>query len=97
MPLSLHPGVNHRNQLTRLSELEPLVEFQVAGLRCLQLLAECDSAAAGKDDLALDWLEPACDKRIGPLPYVNAQNGRFEAMRSHPRFKGLLRRMNLPQ
>ena len=54
-------------------------------------------AAAGEDDLALDWLEAACDKRIGPLPYINAQNGEFERLRPNPRFRELLRRMNLPQ
>jgi TolB-like protein/tetratricopeptide (TPR) repeat protein/predicted Ser/Thr protein kinase len=51
-------------------------------------------AAAGQDERAINSLYRAYDRKAGPLPYVNAW-ARFEHMRSNPRFKELLRRMNL--
>jgi hypothetical protein len=52
-------------------------------------------AGGGQDEQAIDWLYKADQARIGYVPYVNAYP-RFEHMRSNPRFKELLRRMNLP-
>jgi len=50
--------------------------------------------SAGEDDRALDLLQKAFDKRLGPLPYINAQV-RCNHLRSQPRFQQVLRGMNL--
>jgi tetratricopeptide (TPR) repeat protein len=53
-------------------------------------------AKAGKTDEALAWLEKAYDVRDNSMPLINV-SPTFASVRSEPRFKELLRRMNLPQ
>jgi TolB-like protein/Tfp pilus assembly protein PilF len=49
---------------------------------------------AGDHDRAIDWLERAYGDRDPNLPYVTGPV--WDPLRSDPRFKDLLRRMNLP-
>jgi hypothetical protein len=51
---------------------------------------------AGKTDETLAWLEKAYDARENIMPMINVIPS-FTSLRSEPRFKELLRRMNLPQ
>jgi hypothetical protein len=53
-------------------------------------------AMAGDDARALDWLEKAYADRDPNMPFVGC-NPIFDRLRAEPRFKALLRRMNLPQ
>ena len=50
---------------------------------------------AGENDRALDWLERGCEARDPNLPYISS-NPNYDSLRSHPRFKDLLRRMGFP-
>jgi hypothetical protein len=50
---------------------------------------------AGRNDQALDWLERSYEARDPALPYVNSGHREYDAVRSHPRFQALLRRMSL--
>jgi serine/threonine-protein kinase len=50
---------------------------------------------AGRNDLALDWLERSYEARDPSLPYLNSGHKEYDAVRSHPRFQALLRRMGL--
>ena len=51
---------------------------------------------AGRNDLALDWLERSYQARDPALPYLNAGYKEYDAVRSHPRFQALVRRLGLP-
>ncbi len=53
-------------------------------------------ANAGKTDEALAWLEKGYDPRDPNMPLINVVSN-FASLRSEPRFRELLRRMNLPQ
>ena len=53
-------------------------------------------AGLGEEDEALDWLDRALEARDIWLPWVNVQP-EFENLRTHPRFRDLLRRMNFPE
>ncbi len=56
-----------------------------------------DSYLLGGDrQNAIHWLERACQERNPGLIYV-ACSPQWDALRSEPGFKDLLRRMNLPQ
>jgi len=48
----------------------------------------------GEQDAALDWLEKAYDQKAGAI-YGIKGSFLFLGLRSHPRFQGLLRKMNL--
>jgi tetratricopeptide (TPR) repeat protein len=48
----------------------------------------------GEQDRAMDWLERAYDERAGAVFGIKG-SFLFTTLRSHPRFKALLRRMNL--
>jgi len=48
----------------------------------------------GEQDRAMDWLERAYEERAGAVFGVKG-SFLFTTLRSHPRFKALLRRMNL--
>ena len=50
---------------------------------------------AGETEQALSWLERAIEVRDPNAPYLNAQ-AFSEALKTHPRFRNLQRRMNLP-
>jgi TolB-like protein len=52
-------------------------------------------AKAGKNALALDWLEKAFEAHDGNLPYVFV-TPTYDQLRSEPRFQALRRKMNLP-
>lgn len=49
---------------------------------------------AGRPDDASRVVEDACQRRLPPLPWVNARV-EFEPLRAHPRFQSVLRRMGL--
>jgi hypothetical protein len=49
----------------------------------------------GEHERALDWLERAYDGRDPNLPTIS-HRPLFDPLRNHPRFRALLRRMNLP-
>ena len=51
-------------------------------------------ARIGEDEEALSWLERAYEEHDPPLVWLKV-HPRFDAIRSHPRFVALLRRMNL--
>jgi TolB-like protein/tRNA A-37 threonylcarbamoyl transferase component Bud32 len=51
---------------------------------------------AGEKERALEWLEKALEARDPNLPWVNPAPA-FDGLRSEPRFRDLLRRMNLPE
>ena len=52
-------------------------------------------AFAGKHDQAFEWLEWGFEGHDPNMPYLNLLTG-FEPVHDDPRFKDLLRRMNLP-
>jgi serine/threonine-protein kinase len=51
-------------------------------------------AGLGEDETAMDWLERACEERAGGVYGVKG-SFLFSSLRGHPRFRALLRRMNL--
>jgi TolB-like protein/tRNA A-37 threonylcarbamoyl transferase component Bud32/Tfp pilus assembly protein PilF len=51
---------------------------------------------AGKNDKALEWLEKAYKAHDANMPYISV-DPIFDGLRDNPRFKDLLRRMNLPE
>ena len=53
-------------------------------------------AALGDKDKAFEWLERDFQARDGKLPEIRWQL-QFESLRDDPRFKDLLKRMNLPE
>jgi hypothetical protein len=50
----------------------------------------------GDNDKAISWLEKAYTERSSKLIYLNA-NPLFDPLRSDPRFKELVGRMNFPE
>ena len=52
-------------------------------------------ARAGDTEHALDWLERAYEARHPDLPYASSAPW-YDGLRGEPRFRDLLRRMNLP-
>ncbi len=54
-----------------------------------------DYAALGKKDKAFEWLDKALRRRNPNLIFIKTED-RFEALRSDPRFRDLLRRIGLP-
>jgi tetratricopeptide (TPR) repeat protein len=50
---------------------------------------------AGRNEEALDWLETAFRQRSPRLAWLKAYSG-FDPLRSHPRFRALVRQMRLP-
>ena len=50
----------------------------------------------GNTDAALDWLERAVDERLTGF-YMPSVDPIYDAVRTHPRFRALMTRMNLPQ
>jgi TolB-like protein/Tfp pilus assembly protein PilF len=57
-------------------------------------LAEIHTAL-GETDKAFEWLEAGYAQRQSWMPWMG-RNPNFEPLRDDPRFRGLLRRMNLP-
>jgi serine/threonine protein kinase/TolB-like protein/Flp pilus assembly protein TadD len=52
-------------------------------------------ASVGENDQALEWLEKSFDQ-LSVWPAELRLEPQFDALRSHPRFKGLLQRMQFP-
>jgi len=52
-------------------------------------------AAAGENDRAIEWLERAFEARDPGMPYLGVHPS-WDNLRGDPRFRDLLRRMNLP-
>jgi len=48
----------------------------------------------GEEDLALEWLEKSLERREPRMVLLNVEP-RFDSLRSNPRFKALLKKMNL--
>lgn len=53
-------------------------------------------AGLGQKDQAWAWLEKAYDERATWLSMILKVDPRLDSLRSDPRFRDLLRRMNLP-
>jgi hypothetical protein len=53
------------------------------------------NALAGENDQAFEWLQKSLEERNPQMPYVDAYV-EFAHLRSDPRFRDLLRKMNLP-
>ena len=53
-------------------------------------------ASAGEKELALDWLEKGYREHQSEMVRIKS-NPRWDNLSDHPRFKDLLRRMNLPE
>ena len=51
---------------------------------------------AGKNDEALKWLEMALEAHDNNIPYISV-DPLFDGLREHPRFRAMLRKMNLPE
>jgi tetratricopeptide (TPR) repeat protein len=84
-------GGDYRRSVVRAAEI--MASDRSLNPRDFLLISQLYAAAAA-DEQAIDWLYKAYESRQGNLPYVNAWP-RFEHMRSNPRFRELLRRMNL--
>jgi len=54
-------------------------------------------AGLGDKDKALEWLERAYSDRAYYLPVYLTTDARLDSLHSDPRYKDLLRRMNLPE
>ena len=54
-----------------------------------------DQIGLGDQDAALTWLERAADERNLGF-YLPSVDPHFDAIRSHPRFRAVLQRANLP-
>ena len=52
--------------------------------------------SAGEKDQSLEWLERAFEARDPGIPYLSVVP-LFDSLRDEPRFRDLLRRMNLPE
>jgi len=78
--------------LSLLAKLLALSEKQYVSPYNVAVLYAC------MDDRArtMDWLEKAFQERAGLLVYLNVEP-QFDRLRGDPRFKALLRRMNLPE
>jgi hypothetical protein len=50
---------------------------------------------AGQNSQALDWLERGFEERSSQMPWLSVDPA-YDPLREDPRFKALLRRMNLP-
>jgi hypothetical protein len=50
---------------------------------------------AGNNDRALDWLERGFETHSPDMPYLGLPL--YDSLRDDPRFKDILRRMNLPE
>ena len=68
---------------------------EVREARSLDWVAAQDFIRAGLLDRALDSLERQYDKRDPNLAYISVAPV-FDPLRSHPRFRALLKKMNLP-
>ena len=53
-------------------------------------------AGLGDNDRAFGWLEKAYEERACYLPFIKL-NPLFNGLRPDPRYRDLLRRMNLPE
>jgi hypothetical protein len=53
-------------------------------------------AAAGENELAMDWIEKAYDAHETRLVYLKGSPS-WGALHTQPRFQALLRRMNFPR
>jgi adenylate cyclase len=83
------------NALAILAELEGLRGSPTRGYASPVLIAYV-YAGLGKTDDAFIWLEQALTDRDGWLVFLNAFP-RFESLRDKPRFKDILRQLNLPE
>ncbi|MEZ5399410.1 MAG: hypothetical protein R2729_07050 [Bryobacteraceae bacterium] len=73
-----------------LAELESLAAHRhVSGVAfCLA------NAGLGRDDIALTWLEQACEQREPSVTHIGVHPA-YDSLREHPRFRAQLRRIGL--
>jgi len=86
---------NEVQALATLAELENLRQSPDRGYASPLLIAYV-YAGLGKTQEALNWLELAVTERDGWLVSLNTFP-RFESLRAEPRFKAVLRRVDLPE
>jgi hypothetical protein len=86
---------DQKSALAILAELENLRESPERGYASPVLIAYVHEGL-GNTALALDWLEQAWTERDGWLVNLNSFP-HFESLRDEPRFRDILRRMNLPE
>ena len=86
---------DEKNSLAILEELRSLRENPDRGYAPAFLIAYIYEGLGRTGD-ALDWLEQAVEERDGWLIYLNSFP-RFESIRGEPRFKDILRRLQLPE
>ena len=60
------------------------------------MLGPLSDAGYSKRDRAFRWLERAYEMRDDGLPWLKIDPG-LRSLRDHPRYKALLRKMNLPE
>jgi tetratricopeptide (TPR) repeat protein len=89
----VHAEAGHKAEACTLLEgLEGLAQTEYIPPHLLALV----HAALGQDDSAFAWLEKAFEARDPALIWANVEPG-FDGLRSDPRFKDLVRRMNLAE
>jgi hypothetical protein len=89
------PGPNVGRAACRREEATAALEarFDLARTQAWEVAMAC--AALGDADTAFAWLEKALDAGAGMLVSLAIDHG-FDALRSEPRFPGLLARLRLP-
>lgn len=80
------------------SLLEELLERRRSGQAISPLIIGVAYSALGEEDIAIDWLHHAVDKRetLAPI-FMGIFEREFTSIDNNPRFQALLERMNLPR
>jgi hypothetical protein len=87
-------GGGYHGAMTELADLLERRAERVWVQPIAPVLVEC---YAGRPERVFPWLEKAFEVREPNLPYIGTRLWSFAGVRVDPRFKDLLRRMNLPE